>query len=85
MQEYLSITQLALYLGISESSAKRRVKLVGFPPRYKIGGRLVRWSRTEVDEWMRTHREDPHLIPAGVDPALLGGAPTGPRPRRIAA
>jgi hypothetical protein len=31
------------------------------PPAYKVNGRVL-YDPAEVDEWMRSHREDTHAI-----------------------
>lgn len=49
--EWMNISQIAEYLGISENTVRAKIK-EGFPVNDKLG--FKRFSRKMVDEWMLT-------------------------------
>jgi excisionase family DNA binding protein len=84
MSELIDISELASYLGVSIRTVRRMAERYDFPVRYRISTRCVRWRRSEVDAWLATRAERPHVIPEGISPDLLGGRAIGPRRRRAA-
>lgn len=54
IREYLTIQQVADYLGIKTSSLYSKI---GEIPHYRIG-RLLRFRKGEIDTWIGTKRED---------------------------
>lgn len=53
--EWLNMEQAAAYLGFPTVKGFRdRMSRPNPPPRYKMG-RLNRFSRSEIDDWMRTN------------------------------
>lgn len=53
--EYLSVSDLAEYTGISTSTWNKR-RLTGNTPPFCSIGRTVRYRRSDVDAWMEAHR-----------------------------
>ena len=52
-EPYMTLKQIAEYLGISERTVSRWIAEVDFP-HYRVRGRL-RFRASEVDEWMRRY------------------------------
>ena len=80
----MNLAQMADYLGVSRRTAERMATQAGFPSRYRIGARCVRWRRSELDRWLTGRAEAPQRIPEDVHPDLLVSKPRGPR-RKVAA
>lgn len=57
IKEYLNIKELSEYLGIKKSSLYDKVHRKEIPF-YKIG-RLVRFKKEEIDEWMSKNKNNP--------------------------
>lgn len=53
--EYLSVSDLADYTGISVSTWNKR-RLTGETPPFCSIGRTVRYKRSDVDDWMQARR-----------------------------
>lgn len=55
-REWLSIAELADWLGIPVRTVYRWNHFGTGPPRYRIGGHNVRYRRSEVEEWLAQYR-----------------------------
>lgn len=57
--EWLSVTDLAFHLGVSEGKAREWMRLPDFPTGSNPTGswKEKRWSKTKVDAWMEAHSE----------------------------
>lgn len=75
----MDLTAVADYLGVSESTARRLANEAGFPNRYRLSGRCVRWRRSELDRWLSGRAEAPIAVPERIAPELLISRPRGPR------
>jgi excisionase family DNA binding protein len=53
--EYLTTSQAAAYLGLSESLLEKR-RCTGGGPRYSKIGKAVRYLRDDLDAWMHATR-----------------------------
>ena len=51
--EYLSARRIADMWGISKSTFYNRTKDAEFPKPVDMAGRTTRWSRTDLDDWLR--------------------------------
>lgn len=80
----MNISELAEYLGVSRRTAERMANQAGFPNRYRLGARCVRWRRSELERWLTGRAETPTRILEDVHPDLLVSRPRGPR-RKVAA
>ena len=61
-KEYLTISDLAMYAGISQRTLRDLLKDPVNPiPHFRVGaaGRLVRVKRSEFDEWMDSQKAVP--------------------------
>lgn len=56
-QGYLSMADMATYLGVTISTVRAWRKRGLLPPAYKFG-RLVRWSRATIDQWVAARAEE---------------------------
>lgn len=70
--EYLTVTQLSEYSGISQRTLWGLLKNPINPvPYYRIGPRIVRVKKTEFDKWMQIHKaSNPNEIDRIVDEIL---------------
>lgn len=73
-QRYLSATQASCYLGLSRATLCT-LRLAGDGPIFfKLGGGHIRYCRTSLDDWIRSHpgggrtaeREAPRAAAGGV-------------------
>lgn len=48
----LSPTEVAELLGVSERWVRAKATTPGFPRKVRIGGRLVRYRRSDVERWI---------------------------------
>lgn len=55
--EFITIQEVSEYLHIKPATLYAKVG-AGDLPHYKVG-RLVRFKREDIDQWMETHRRDP--------------------------
>ena len=53
----LDVRRVAVLLGCSERTVQRLVDAGEVPPPVQVG-RLVRWRRTDVDEWVENRRSN---------------------------
>jgi len=52
MQTILKIDEVTDRTGISKSSIYAQVKDGTFPPPFKLGERAIRWTDSEITEWI---------------------------------
>jgi predicted DNA-binding transcriptional regulator AlpA len=83
-ERLMDLAGMADMLGVSESTARRLSNEAGFPARYRLAARCVRWRVSDVEQWLSGRAEVPVNIPAYVTPELLVSRPRGPR-RKVAA
>jgi excisionase family DNA binding protein len=50
-REWMNTSQIAEYLGVSQSTIRNQIKKAGFPVNKKLG--FNRFDRKAVDNWMR--------------------------------
>ena len=65
---FLNIQEIASYLGIKVSTIYALVERRGIP-HYRVG-RLVRFKKPEVDQWMEEQRKP--VVDRGVEPERVG-------------
>jgi excisionase family DNA binding protein len=58
-KDYLTIQDVAKYLSIKESTIYTKVSEI---PHYRIG-RLLRFSKKDIDGWLETKRETQRTLP----------------------
>jgi len=56
-KEFLTIDDVTRYLNVKRSCVYSLVE-AGAIPHYRIG-RLIRFKRHDIDQWMENHRQDP--------------------------
>lgn len=49
---YISIDEAAEYLGVKASTIRSWVKTKGMP-HYRVGGKLLKFKRSEIDDWIK--------------------------------
>ena len=49
---YISIDEAADYLGVKASTIRSWIKNKGMP-HYRVGGKLLKFKRSEIDEWIK--------------------------------
>ena len=49
---YISIEEAADYLGVKASTIRSWIKNKGMP-HYRVGGKLLKFKRSEIDEWIK--------------------------------
>lgn len=49
---YISIEEAADYLGVKTSTIRSWIKNKGMP-HYRVGGKLLKFKRSEIDEWIK--------------------------------
>ncbi len=54
------VKHVAEYLGVAEWTVRHWVSQ-GKIPYYKLNGRLVRFSKREIDRWLRSQQKGPKL------------------------
>jgi excisionase family DNA binding protein len=74
-KEFLNIKELGEYLGIKTSTLYFYVEN-GDIPHYRIG-RLIRFKKQEVDEWMAGNKKD------GIDLSKMAGRMLGKVPHQV--
>jgi predicted DNA-binding transcriptional regulator AlpA len=75
-----TIEDVADYLGVGSTKARRVVSEPGFPGRIRLGHKVHRWLPADVHRWARSHKEETVEPPREVD------TPPRSRPhRRISA
>lgn len=52
MDKYISIEEAADYLGVKTSTVRSWIKNKGMP-HYRVGGKLLKFKRSEIDEWIK--------------------------------
>lgn len=52
MDNYISIEEAADYLGVKTSTVRSWIKNKGMP-HYRVGGKLLKFKRSEIDEWIK--------------------------------
>lgn len=50
---YISIEEAADYLGVKTSTIRSWIKNKGMP-HYRVGGKLLKFKRYEIDEWIKS-------------------------------
>lgn len=51
VDNYINIEEAADYLGVKTSTVRSWIKNKGMP-HYRVGGKLLKFKRTEIDEWI---------------------------------
>lgn len=51
-ENYISIEEAAEYLGVKPSTIRTWIKTKALPA-HKIGGKLWKFKRSEIDEWVK--------------------------------
>ena len=82
MNEWMTIEQLSLYLHIRKKTLYSMVRNGGIPS-YKVG-RMVRFCRSEIDEWMKTKRNTAVCRKIGQQQIHVKDALTGEEIKNIA-
>ncbi|MBW2044328.1 MAG: helix-turn-helix domain-containing protein [Deltaproteobacteria bacterium] len=59
-KRFLSIQELAEYLGVKKNTLYSWVNMRKIP--YTKVGRLVRFEKQKIDEWLKKHEVEPHRI-----------------------
>lgn len=49
---YISIEEAADYLGVKTSTIRSWIKNKGMP-HYRVGGKLLKFKHSEIDEWIK--------------------------------
>ena len=49
---YVDIDEIAKYIGVKPSTIRTWIKKLQFPY-YRIGGKLLKFKRSEVDNWIK--------------------------------
>ena len=57
MDNYISIEEAADYLGVKTSTIRSWIKNKGMP-HYRVGGKLLKFKRFEIDEWIKCKDEN---------------------------
>lgn len=57
-KEYLGPEDIATMLGVSLHTVRAWRKHGRLPPAYKVG-KLLRWDRVGIENWLRAHLEKP--------------------------
>lgn len=57
MDNYISIEEAADYLGVKTSTVRSWIKNKGMP-HYRVGGKLLKFKRFEIDEWIKCKDEN---------------------------
>ena len=57
-KEYMTPKELADYLGVSERTIARLVKEKRIPQPYRLTPRVVRFSRSEIDEHLKEMKNE---------------------------
>jgi excisionase family DNA binding protein len=52
-ENYISIEEAAKYLGVKSSTIRTWIKVKELPA-HKIGGKLWKFKRSEIDEWVKS-------------------------------
>lgn len=52
IDNYISIEEAADYLGVKTSTIRSWIKNKGMP-HYRVGGKLLKFKRSEIDEWIK--------------------------------
>lgn len=61
---YMNRKQLAAYLGVSSATVLNLVKSGSLPAPIRIGERIMRWRKTEIDDFLRKSSM-PVFVPQG--------------------
>lgn len=56
MDNYIGIDEAAEYLGVKASTIRAWIKNKGMP-HHRVGGKLLKFKRAEIDEWIK-HEDD---------------------------
>lgn len=51
--KYISIDEAATYLGVKPSTIRNWIKTKGMPS-HRIGGKLLKFKLSEIDEWVNS-------------------------------
>ncbi len=57
---YLNIDDVAEYLGVKPPTVRSWIKNRGLP-HYRMGGKLLKFKRAEIDEWVKCTGTAPQL------------------------
>lgn len=52
IDNYISIEEAAEYLGVKKSTIRSWIKNKGMP-HYRVGGKLLKFKRSEIDDWIK--------------------------------
>ena len=58
--QWLDIQALAQHLNCSASSIRRWVRLGQFPRPARLGRRVLRWRRTDIEQWLSEQGTEDH-------------------------
>lgn len=53
IDKYIKIDEVADYLGVRPSTIRAWIKSKGMP-HYRVGGKLLKFKRSEIDKWINT-------------------------------
>ncbi|MGO2958631.1 MAG: helix-turn-helix transcriptional regulator [Acetobacter sp.] len=56
LPQLLSIKEVSAMLGVTERTVYRLCDEEGFPSKYKLSVRCIRWDKAEVTAWLDTRR-----------------------------
>ena len=54
---YISIEDAAEYLGVKASTIRTWIKVNGMPA-HRVGGKLWKFKRSEIDEWVNSQKAE---------------------------
>lgn len=53
---YINIEEAAAYLGVKSSTIRAWIKKKNMPS-HRVGGKLLKFKRSEIDEWVVSEKE----------------------------
>lgn len=53
---YINIDEAAAYLGVKPSTVRSWIKKKGMPS-HRIGGKLLKFKKSEIDEWVNNEKK----------------------------
>ena len=56
-ENYISIDEAAAYLGVKPSTIRAWIKSKNMP-HHRVGGKLLKFKRSEIDEWIDSSKCD---------------------------
>lgn len=58
---YINIDEAATYLGVKPSTIRSWIKTKGMPS-HRVGGKLLKFKKSEIDEWVNNEQKEKRKI-----------------------